>query len=95
MLLPCDLGNVLLPRPGIVRFALPQDSAAELSQVRADLDIRVETTAFDDAAASAELPGLQLPAGDYALAWKGKDDATNFHRFAVTAGAEIEVRLPQ
>lgn len=90
-----DLGVVELPRGGSVRIELPDDALptdvdqrlVEVYAVRPDLDVRLEPSA---------LPrdrSIALPAGDYALAWRARDGAVRFHRFAVQAG-EATIAAP-
>jgi len=89
----CDLGSVQLPAPGTAKFAL--DAAAlpaadqqvfEVYAIRRDVDVRIEASGF------APEGGLRLPAGDYALAWKGQNGAVSFHRFTAKSGKELAVR---
>jgi hypothetical protein len=88
-----DLGAIELPRGGAVFVRLPDEALppelerrnVEIYAVRADLDVRLEP---------CPLPRgrrIALPAGEYALAWHGRDGAPRFHRFAVEADKETEV----
>lgn len=88
-----DLGAIELPRGGTAIVQLPDDAMpteferrfVEIYAVRADLDVRLEPCPLPRARRIA------LPAGDYALAWRGRGGGVRFHRFAVAAGEETEV----
>jgi RNA polymerase sigma-70 factor (ECF subfamily) len=84
-------GNVvLLDRSFVTDFASVEPGVGvELYQVRKDLDVRL---------LCGELPAqgtLEVPAGDYVLAYRGADGAAHFHRFAVQSGARVAVSLPR
>lgn len=87
----CDLGQVLLPRPAIVRLDASAASARdrELYRVRPDLDVRVEVRE------PAEGEPWLVEAGDYALFWKDAAGRVRFERFRAIAGEEVVVRIPR
>lgn len=91
---PVELGRIEFAAPGQVRFVvadgalLPADRRqCELFALRGDVDVRIEP------APELERP-MQLPAGDYVLAFRHADGALRFARFAVRAGEPTEVALP-
>jgi RNA polymerase sigma factor (sigma-70 family) len=86
-----DLGRPALPRPTKATFVfadgvLPAEGRAiEVSRLRADADVRIET----------DVPGpdgaLWLPAGDYVLAWRDRHQVVHFDRFSTKGGDELAV----
>lgn len=86
-----DLGPMASPRPGRVRFALPDEvlpaakerRVFDLCELRADLDVRVR---IDDRALDGG--SSWLPAGTYAFAFRHRDGEVRFVRFTVRAGEE-------
>jgi RNA polymerase sigma-70 factor (ECF subfamily) len=91
-----DLGRVEAPRGGSLRIAIPaanlpakEQQAIEVASLRPDLDVRIEP---------AQLPldqPIQLPAGDYVLAYRHADGGVRFHRFTVVADKETVVAPAQ
>ncbi len=88
----CNLGRIDLRAAARVHLHLDPASlpaaerlVIELYQLRADVDVRIY---------GAELKPdceLDLPAGNYALAWQTKGGAVRFHRFSVRAGETAEI----
>lgn len=91
---PVELGRIEFAAPGHVRFAVADQALpsadrrqCELFALRTDVDLRIEP------APDLERP-MQLPAGDYALAFRHADGSLRFTRFAVRAGQPTVVALP-
>jgi RNA polymerase sigma-70 factor, ECF subfamily len=88
----CNLGRIDLRAAAKVHLHLDPETlpaadqqVIELYEVRADVDVRVN---------GAEIKPdceLNLPAGNYALAWKAKGDTVRFQRFSVRAGETAEI----
>ncbi|MFY9345610.1 MAG: hypothetical protein WAT39_24175, partial [Planctomycetota bacterium] len=92
--LAADAGRIEMPRAGSLRLhiateLLPpagEQRAFELSSLRPVLDVHLEP---------ADLPlgqPIELPAGDYVLAFRHADGGVRYVRFAVKADAETIVR---
>ena len=90
------LGRASLPAPATVKLALDPDAlpasdqqVIELYEVRSDVDLRLEGMPLKP---DCE---LMLPAGKYALAWRGKDGVVEFRRFAVRSGESVDLTSKQ
>jgi RNA polymerase sigma factor (sigma-70 family) len=88
-----DLGRVEPTAGGSVRIVIPaaalpepQQQALEIYALRSDLDVRAEL-----APVPLERP-IQLPVGDYALAWRHADGGVRFEPFTVRRDAETVVQ---
>jgi len=88
-----ELGRRDLPRPGRVTFVVPGDVlpengehlAFEITEVRRDLDVRIDTN---------EIPTdrpMFLPAGDYAFGYRHREGSVKFVPFTVRSGEETVV----
>ncbi len=87
-----DLGRIEAPRGGTVRITIDKSSlpsteqqAIEITALRPDLDVRAEPSPL-----ALDRP-IQLPVGNYALAFRHADGGVRFHRFTVAADQETRV----
>ena len=93
----CELGRVVLPRPGRVRISVAADTlpadegrrAFEICRVRSDLDVRIVLREFPLDR------DVLLPAGEYAFAFRHRDGSVRFRQFAVRTGEETVVTAPK
>jgi len=92
----CNLGRANLPAAATAKLALELEALAqgeqqqiELYEVRSDVDVRLEGMPLQP---DSE---LRLPAGKYALAWRGKDGKVEFRRFDVRSGDSVALGSKQ
>ncbi|HEU4420474.1 MAG TPA: carboxypeptidase-like regulatory domain-containing protein, partial [Planctomycetota bacterium] len=92
----CNLGRANLPAAATAKLALdptalPQgdQQQIELYELRGDVDVRLEGMPLKP---DCE---LMLPAGRYALAWRGVDGKVEFRRFAVRSGETVDLTSKQ
>jgi len=88
----CNLGRANLPAAATAKLALEPDAVAqgdhqqiELYELRSDVDVHLEGVALKP---DSE---LRLPAGKYALAWRGQDGKVEFRRFEVRSGQSVDL----
>ncbi|HEX6812477.1 MAG TPA: sigma-70 family RNA polymerase sigma factor [Planctomycetota bacterium] len=88
----CNLGGAVVPAAATAKLGLDPNAlpvgdqqVIELYEVRGDVDVRLDGVVLKP---DSE---LRLPAGDYALAWRSRDGAAEFQRFAVRSGEKVEL----
>ena len=92
----CNLGRANLPAAATAKLALEPEALAqeeqqaiELYELRGDVDVRL------DGAPLKPDTELKLPAGKYALAWRGQDGKVEFRRFEVRSGQSVDLGSKQ